>query len=64
MIDSSFAYIASYSNPDGETSPLGNRLSGFVKEGSRDFKSITEGLVNEKSRDRDVEILKSFLSIL
>ena len=61
--DKSFAYLITYNNPDGETSPLENRLSGLVKEGSKDFKSITETLINDQSKNREIEILKTFLTI-
>jgi tetratricopeptide (TPR) repeat protein len=62
--DKSFTYLATYSNPDGETSPLENRLSGLVKNGSRDFKSITETLINDQGKSRDTDLLKQFLTIL
>ena len=30
----------------------------MVKDGNRDFKSITETLIDEKSKNRDIELLK------
>jgi len=63
-VEKSFEYIISYKNPDGWRSNLGNRLTDLTEEGSRDFRKITETLVNEKERDRDSEILSAFMTIL
>jgi tetratricopeptide (TPR) repeat protein len=60
----SFDYIIGYKNPDGRTSPLGNRLSDLAKEGNRDFKSITDALINPLDKSRDMELLKAFQDIL
>jgi hypothetical protein len=60
----SFDYITEYKNPDGRTSALGNRLSGMVRKGDRNFKSITEYLINSQDRSRDMELLKAFQNIL
>jgi tetratricopeptide (TPR) repeat protein len=60
----SFNYLETYKNPDGHTSNLENQLSEMVKQGSRDFKSITETLINDNGKNRDIEILKTFLTIL
>ncbi len=60
----SLNYILAYSNPDGQSSRLENKLSSMVKAGSMDFKSITETLVDENSKNRDSELLKIFLTIL
>jgi tetratricopeptide (TPR) repeat protein len=62
--DKSFTYLLTYNNPDEETSPPGNRLSGLVKDGNRDFKSITGALINDREKSRDFDLLKTFLTIL
>ena len=62
--EKSFNYLVTYNNPDGETNPLENKLSGMVKDGNRDFKSITETLINDQSKNREIDILKTFLTIL
>ena len=62
--DKSINYLVTYNNPDGDTSPLENKLSGMVKEGNRNFKSITETLINDQSKNREIEILTRFLTIL
>jgi tetratricopeptide (TPR) repeat protein len=62
--ENSFTYIKSYSNPDGWTSRLGNRLTDLVKEGERNYKKITEELLNEKIKDRDEDIITRFMTIL
>jgi hypothetical protein len=60
----SISYISTYNNPDGETSPLENKLSMLVKAGGKDFKSVTEALIGEQSNNREIEILKRFHAIL
>lgn len=60
----SFSYITTYSNPDGWTSPLENQLSAMVKAGSRDFKKITENLMAEQGKNREIDILKAFLTLI
>ncbi|MBK8883430.1 MAG: DUF5107 domain-containing protein [Bacteroidales bacterium] len=62
--DKSFNYLVTYHNPDGETGPLENKLSGMVRDGSRDFKSISETLINDQSKNRGIDIIKTFLTIL
>ena len=62
--EKSINYLVTYNNPDGETSPLENKLSDMVKNGSRDFKSITETLINGQGKNREIDILKTFLTIL
>ncbi len=62
--ENSFSYIKGYSNPDGWTSLLGNKLTNLVREGERDYKKITADLLKEKIKDRDEDILARFLTIL
>jgi hypothetical protein len=62
--DKAFAYIISYKNPDGWTSNAGNRLTSLASEGNRDYKKITEMLLNEKINDRDIDIFSVFIAIL
>jgi tetratricopeptide (TPR) repeat protein len=64
QVERSFDYIIKYKNPDGRTSPLGNRLSSLVKEGNRNYISITESLINSQVRTRDMELLRAFQDIL
>ena len=64
QVERSFDYIIKYKNPDGRTSPLGNRLSSLVKEGDRNFITITESLINSQDKIRDIELLTVFQSIL
>jgi tetratricopeptide (TPR) repeat protein len=64
QVERSFDYIIEYKNPDGRTSPLGNRLSSLVKEGERSFNTITESLINSQDRIRDIELLRAFQNIL
>ena len=62
--EKSLTYLETYKNPDGHTNPLENQLSEMVKQGSRNFKSITEALIIDNGKNRDVEILKTFMTIL
>jgi tetratricopeptide (TPR) repeat protein len=62
--DKSFTYLSNYSNPDGRTGSLENQLSAMVKAGSRDFKMITETITGGLSKNREIDILKTFLTIL
>jgi tetratricopeptide (TPR) repeat protein len=62
--DKSFNYLKTYKNPDEQASPLGNQLTGMAVKGERNFKTITEELINSKSKNRDIEILRMFLPIL
>jgi hypothetical protein len=62
--DIAFSYIKEYRNPDGWTSDAGNKLTDFVNGGNRDFKKITTSILNDVQRDRDMEVLKTFLEIL
>jgi hypothetical protein len=62
--DKSLNYLITYHNPDEKTSSPGDKLSGLVKEGSRNFKSITETLINNQGKGRDIDLLKQFLTIL
>lgn len=55
-----FDYIANYKNPDGWTSPLGNILGQMVREGIRNYKSITDAILKEQIIDRDTEVIKAF----
>ncbi len=64
QVERSFDYIIKYQNPDGRTSPLGNRLSGLVKEGKRSCITITESLIDSQDRNRDIELLRAFQDIL
>jgi tetratricopeptide (TPR) repeat protein len=64
QVDRSFDYIINYRNPDGSTSPLGNRLSSLVQEGDRNFISITESLLTGQDKIRDMELLRAFQNIL
>jgi tetratricopeptide (TPR) repeat protein len=61
--DKSITYLITYNNPDGEMSPLENRLSGLIKDGSRNFKSISETLINDQGKSREIDLLKTFLTI-
>ncbi len=60
----SFSYISTYVNPDGKTSPLENRLSTLIKSGEKDFKSVTDALIREQGKNREIEILKRFQALL
>jgi tetratricopeptide (TPR) repeat protein len=62
--EKAFTYIMDYKNPDGWTSSSGNRLAELTSDGMRDYKKITETLLNEKIRDRDSEVLSSFMIVL
>jgi tetratricopeptide (TPR) repeat protein len=62
--DKSLSYIITYTNPDDRTSPLEDRLSVLIKDGSRNFKSITEALINGRYRSGEIELLRKFFSIL
>ena len=62
--DKAFNYLKTYSNPDGRTYPLGNSISRIVEEGNRDFRTITEALLKEPVKDRDVGVLTQFMDIL
>ena len=62
--EKSLSYISTYSNPDGETDPLENRLSSLVKDGNRNFKTITETLISDQIKSREIGILKTFMTIL
>jgi tetratricopeptide (TPR) repeat protein len=57
-------YLSCYKNPDGWTSPLEEHLSLLIKGGNNDFKAIAEALINDKGKNRNIEILKTFLAIL
>ena len=59
-----FSYLESYKNPDGWTSQFGNSITKLVIDGNRNFKSITETIINESDKDRDKDLLKVFLTIL
>jgi tetratricopeptide (TPR) repeat protein len=60
QVERCFDYIIKYKNPDGRTSPLGNRLSNLVREGERNFITITETLIKSQDKTRDIELLKAF----
>jgi hypothetical protein len=62
--DKSLNYLSCYKNPDGWTNPLEEHLSLLIKGGNNDFKAITEALINDKGKNRNIEILKTFLAIL
>jgi len=62
--DRSFAYLITYKNPDGWTSPLGNRLTKLAEGGDRNYKAITETLLKESVSDKDKDVLTVFLTIL
>jgi len=62
--DKSFAYLKSYKNPDGWTSPLGNLLTKLAVEGEMNYKTITEALLKESANDRDKDLLTEFLTFL
>jgi len=62
--DRSFAYLITYQNPYGWTSPLGNRLSGLAHGGERNYKTITETLLKDPIKDKDKDVLTVFLTIL
>jgi tetratricopeptide (TPR) repeat protein len=62
--DKDFAYIEDFSNPYGRTSSYGNSLTTLVKGGSRDFRKIAESLTGSEARDRDREIMTTFLDLL
>jgi tetratricopeptide (TPR) repeat protein len=62
--DKSFAYLITYKNPDGWTSPLANMLSRIAENGERNYKAITETLLKESVRDRDKDLLTEFLTVL
>jgi tetratricopeptide (TPR) repeat protein len=62
--EQAFIYLKTYRNPDGRTTPLGNRLTLLAETGNRDYKTITETLLKETFNDRDKDILKKFLEIL
>jgi tetratricopeptide (TPR) repeat protein len=59
-----FTYITDYKNPDGWTSDAGNRLTVIVSGGNRDYRKITEIILDEKITDRDSDILSAFMKIL
>jgi tetratricopeptide (TPR) repeat protein len=60
QVDRSFKYILEYNNPYGWATRLGNKLSDLVKAGERDIKKITESLINNKDKNRDLELLRIF----
>jgi len=62
--EQAFIYLNTYRNPDGYTSPLGNRLTLMVYTGNKNYKSITDTLLKETVNDRDMDILKVFRSIM
>lgn len=62
--EKSFAYIIAYKNPDGWRSNVGNRLTMSIEGGARNYKTITETLLVEKIKDKDVDVLSYFLTIL
>lgn len=62
--EAAFTYLKTYKNPYGRTSPLGNRLTRLIEAGTMDYKTLTESLIEENIRDRDIDILKVFLLIL
>ncbi|KPL12406.1 MAG: hypothetical protein AMS26_17930, partial [Bacteroides sp. SM23_62] len=64
QVERSFYYIIQYKNPDGRSGPLGNKLSSLVKEGNRNYISITESLIDSQFKTRDIELLKAFQDIL
>jgi tetratricopeptide (TPR) repeat protein len=64
QVERSFDYIIKYENPDGRTSPMGNRLSSLVQEGDRNFTSITESIISSQDKIWDIELLTVFQSIL
>jgi hypothetical protein len=59
-----FSYIEEYKNPDGWTSSLGNKLTGMVSGGNRNYQIITEALADEKENDRDINVLKKFRELV
>jgi len=62
--DEAFDYLITYSNPYGRTSPFGNSITRLVKKGNRDFRAITETLLKEPVKDKDVSVLTQFMNIL
>jgi tetratricopeptide (TPR) repeat protein len=58
------SYIGEYKNPDGWTSSLGNKLTGMVSGGNRNYQIITEALADEKENDRDINVLKKFRELV
>jgi len=61
--EKSFTYIVNYSNPDGWTSVLGNRLTAMAVGGERNYKTMAETMLEEKLNDKDNEILSLFLQL-
>ncbi|MBK7711715.1 MAG: DUF5107 domain-containing protein [Bacteroidales bacterium] len=62
--EKAFTYIIEYKNPDGWTGAAGNRLTDLVNAGNRDYKKITEILMNEKISDRDSDLMSIFMTCL
>jgi len=63
-MNKSLNYIMIFRDPDGPSGQLGNSIAGVLKRGVRDFKTITEQVLGEDIKNRDVEILKEFLKVL
>ena len=61
--DKAYAYLKTYQNRDMPTRPLYNRLARLTGEKSRDYKAITQTLLNE-SPGRDRDMLQSFMAVL
>lgn len=62
--DKSFTYLVNYKNPDARTSLMGHEVSRLVQAGERNFKIITGSLLMESVRDRDMDVVTEFHSIL
>jgi tetratricopeptide (TPR) repeat protein len=59
--EESFKYILEYDNPYGWETSLGNKLSDLMNGGEKDFKKITEFLINSKDKNSDLELLRIFI---
>jgi hypothetical protein len=64
LADRSLNYIREYRNPDGWTSPMGNKLAKLIIEGKTDYKTITGLLIDDTMNDRDKNAMKEFFTIL
>lgn len=62
--DKSINYMVNYSNPDGGTSPLENQMSDLIRTGNRDFRMITGTIIASPGKNREIDLLKAFHSIL
>jgi tetratricopeptide (TPR) repeat protein len=62
--DRSFSYLANFKSQSGRSDQLGNRLTRLIQGGNRDFRSITDTLLKENERGRDIEYLRTFQSVL